>query len=171
MKRVVFLRHAKAVAKDAADDFNRALAPRGHEQMKVVAPWLASRPERIERALVSPSVRTRETWTRAELPDVPVTLDPKIYEATARNVLEVLRSAPDQEGTVALVGHNPGLEEASNKLVGSGPAGLRAKMESKFPTGAVAIVEFDVASWRDVSFGSGQLAAFVTPAALGSEDD
>ena len=170
MKRIYILRHAKAVAKDA-EDFDRVLAPRGHAQMKVISTWLAERSERPELALVSPAARARETWGLAGLPDVPVVFDARIYEASPKTLLDVIRGAEETARTLVLVGHNPGLEDLAHKLVGSGPAGLRARIETKFPTAAIVAVDLEVESWGAVTFGAGRLTDFVTPAMLGGEDD
>ncbi len=39
----------------------------------------------------------------------------------------------------------------------------REVLEEKFPTGALAILDFDVKRWRDVAKASGKLIDFVRP--------
>jgi phosphohistidine phosphatase len=36
-------------------------------------------------------------------------------------------------------------------------------LEEKFPTCALAVLDFDVGRWRDVTQGAGKLAEFVRP--------
>src|SRR5438094_761470 len=63
MDRLILLRHAKA-ENDApsGDDFDRPLAPRGRREAAAMAGQLAALGIRPDLALVSPSLRTRETW-------------------------------------------------------------------------------------------------------------
>ena len=168
MKRLVLLRHAKAEAKDAAEDFERVLAPRGRAQMGVVARHLAETGLRPDLAILSPSARTRETWSLAKLKDVPVQEDERIYEASSETLLDVLRGASDEAGTVVLVGHNPGFEELATELVRTGPEEALGRMRRGYPTGGLAVIEFDVETWRAVSPRTGRLVSFETPASLGS---
>jgi phosphohistidine phosphatase SixA len=39
-------------------------------------------------------------------------------------------------------------------------------MEKKFPTSAVAVVDFDVGAWHEIDTHEGALSDFLTPAAL-----
>ena len=171
MKRLVLLRHAKAEAKNAAEDFERVLAKRGRAQMSVVARHLSEAGLRPDLAILSPSARTRETWSLAKLKDVPVQLDERIYEAAHETLLEIVREAPDDATMVALVGHNPGFEELAHELVRTGPGEALARLRRGYPTAGVAAIEFEVERWRAVSPRTGRLVSFETPASLGSEAD
>ena len=66
------------------------------------------------------------------------------------------------------IGHNPELENLARKLVRKphDPSEKRraAAMEKKFPTSAVAVVDFDVKTWADIDTGEGTLSDFLTPA-------
>ena len=170
MKRLVLLRHGKAVSKDAARDFERALAPRGREQMGRMAEHLADM--RLDLALSSPSARTRETWTLARRSDVPVRFDDRIYEAAETELLAVAQEADPQAEAVILVGHNPAFEALSLDLLRAGEKGAAAERLSRgFPTAGVAVLEFDIDSWRKLSRRTGRLVSFETPASLGSGRD
>jgi phosphohistidine phosphatase len=56
-----------------------------------------------------------------------------------------------------MVGHNPGFENLNEYLTGDG---------RHMPTCALAKIEFDAASWSEVSEESGRLEMFVTPKEL-----
>ncbi len=62
-----------------------------------------------------------------------------------------------------LVGHNPGIADLANWLCSHGKAEQRANLARKFPTGAVAAIEFDVEDWGDVDAETGHLIDFATP--------
>lgn len=173
MKRLMLLRHAKAAAKDAERDFERPLAPRGQAQMKAVAAYLAAHAAnglRPDIAFVSPAARTRETWTRAKLVGVTMHFEPRIYEASTGTLLSIVRAADEAVATLLLVGHNPGMEDLAAKLGGGGGGGdddARSRLKAAFPTGALAVIDLEVGSWREVGAGAGRLDRFVTPADLG----
>jgi phosphohistidine phosphatase len=134
--------------------------------MEPVARHIASLP--CDLALVSPSARTRETWTLVRRPDVPARFDQRIYEASERELLAVAQEADPEAETIILVGHNPALEELALDLVRAGEQGAAAeRLRLGFPTASVAVIAFDVESWRDLSRRTGQLVSFETPASLG----
>lgn len=170
MKRLILLRHAKAVAKSLRD-FERALAPRGRAQMKFVARHLEGEGLKPDLALVSPSVRTRETWDLTGQTDVPVRFDQRIYEASDDDLLSVLREAEPTAGTVVLVGHNPAFEDLARRLVRTGGEDDLARMQAKYPTASVAIIDFDLDDWAKIAPRTGRLVGFATPASLGSGED
>ena len=166
MKRLILLRHARAVAKDAAPDFDRVLAPEGRAQMEAMAGHLAGLP--CDLALVSPSARTRETWELARRSDVPARFDQRIYEASERELLAVAQEAEQTAQSVILVGHNPAFEELALDLVRSGEQGPAAdRLRHGFPTASVAILDFEISSWPELARRTGRLVSFETPASLG----
>lgn len=170
MKRLILLRHAKAVGKDAARDIDRVLAPRGRRQMEVMAEHLA--PIAVDLALVSPSARTRETWKLARRPDIPVEFDQRIYEASEPELLAVAQEADPQADSVILVGHNPAFEELALDLVRAGEEGEAAeRLRRGFPTAGVAVLEFEIDAWRRLARRTGRLVSFETPKSLGFGDE
>ncbi len=118
--------------------------------------------------LVSPALRTRETWefVSGQLPVVPATTEPRIYEASASQLLGVVREQPGQVHTLMLVGHNPGMEDLAEMLVQHGTATARDNMGEKFPTGALAVIDLPVDDWSAVAPQSGRLDRFVMPRML-----
>ena len=102
-------------------------------------------------------------------PPPQVVHDDAIYIATPAALLTLLRKLPTGASgpkTVMIVGHNPGLEELAELLVGGGNDDAQEQMAEKFPTGALAVFTFDAPNWSDIGLGQGKLAHFVTPARL-----
>ena len=81
------------------------------------------------------------------------------------------RALPDARKRVGLVGHNPGLGELATALTGSGAQPELARLAAKYPTGAVAALDFSVRRWADVERNSAMLALYLTPAELGADAD
>jgi phosphohistidine phosphatase len=92
-----------------------------------------------------------------------------IYLATVDHLVEVLRQTPDKVGTLLAVGHNPGFAELADWLAGSGETDELALMRAKFPTAALAMLDFEIGHWLDVRRGGARLARFVTPGMLRGE--
>ncbi|HLJ70427.1 MAG TPA: histidine phosphatase family protein [Roseiarcus sp.] len=173
MLRLLLLRHAKAVPHDPARDHGRALAERGRADAKRLGKLLAGESRAIEAAVHSGARRAEETALIAlgELPKgVPVSAEPRLYEATPAGVIAALRDLPDAATTILVVGHNPSLAEAALRLAGSGDQAALARMAAKYPTCGLATIDFDVADWKEISAGGGRLVAFLAPAGLGGSD-
>lgn len=169
MKRLLLLRHAKAEGQ-AAEDRKRALIDRGRKDSTRLGRFLREEGYIPDLILSSDSKRTRETLDLL-LPEfatkVPVQYQPELYLAEPEIILSSIRRAPDKSGVLMVVGHNPGLEQCALALV-SVPLERKLRkryvtMDEKFPTCAVAVINFEIARWADVTPGRGDLEAFVRP--------
>jgi phosphohistidine phosphatase len=121
-----------------------------------------------ELVLCSPARRAVQTWEGVASgvpPGTPVEVDEAIYHADGDELLARLRDVQSRIGSVLLVGHNPGLQDLGIDLVGSGDTGLRERLVTKFPTGALATLEAP-GDWRDLSWGAATLLGFVVPREL-----
>lgn len=171
MKHLLLLRHAKSSRDDASlADFERPLAARGREAAPRIGRELARRGWLPDAALVSPALRTRQTWdlVAAELPARPAAAFPAtLYEAAGETLLAAIRQTPAEVEDLILVGHNPGMEDLADALAGSGSAAKAlARMREKFPTGALARFAFD-GTWAGLDAGSARLSHFIAPKDLG----
>ena len=162
MPRILYLlRHAKSSWKDdSLADFDRPLKGRGRDAAEQMGKRLAS--EKLQDAVLicSPAARTRETAQivlKHSRLRVDQRFDKRIYEASLRDLLQVVSEIPDDKQTAMLIGHNPGFEELLAFLTG----------ESRLmPTCALAKIKLDVASWKDAKAGEGSLDSFITPKGL-----
>ena len=121
---------------------------------------------RPDLALVSASARTRETvallmaqWPAA----APLDIQRELYLAEAPAMLEILRAAPDEAGTLMVVGHNPGMAGLAMNLIAGGDPDARMRMMTGFPTCALAVFEVKADSWMELTFQGARLVDFVTP--------
>ncbi|MER8922143.1 histidine phosphatase family protein [Mesorhizobium sp. M0802] len=164
---LLLLRHAKSSWDDPAlADFDRPLGPRGLKTAPLMGRELARRSWQPDLALVSPALRTRETWrlVSAELSaSVTVEFAEALFEATAGDILAEVRRAISSAGCLVVLGHNPGLEDFARRLASprSGVAALR-KLEEKFPTAALARFVID-GDWADLGFGAARLTHCIKP--------
>jgi phosphohistidine phosphatase len=162
MKRLLLLRHAKSSWDDPSlPDHDRPLAPRGRRAVQRIAEHLRSEGVRPDLVLCSSSRRTRETLQGLELAfdRTEVRLEHGLYAASDLALLARVRKVPEHIGSLALIGHNPGLQDLALELGGGREL---ARLRDKFPTGALATFEFD-GLWRELGPGRARLVAFVVP--------
>ena len=173
MRRLILLRHAKSDWPPGLADLDRPLDARGSEAAPRMARYMADEGLLPDLALVSPARRTRQTWDLVgpALGDVPMRTEARIYEAPAERLLEVVRETGEEVRGLLLVGHNPGFEELAARLVGHGDRYAFARMREKFPTAALAVIDFAVEDWADIAIRGGRLDRFITPKALGGVDE
>jgi phosphohistidine phosphatase len=167
VKSLLLLRHAKSSWKEPGlADHERPLAPRGRRAARRIAGHL--REQGIEPSLVlcSSARRARETLARIESAlgsEVEVRIDDDLYGASASELLERVRALPEALPSVMLIGHNPAMASLALGLAARGND--LARLERKFPTAALATLEFG-GSWGELEDGGAKLVGFVTPKEL-----
>ena len=138
-------------------DFERPLKERGREAAEQMGLFLASKKATVSELIVSPAVRTRQT-IEIVLRNAPLGIEPqfdrRIYEASLTTLVEVVSEITDDKQSAMLVGHNPGMEEMLAFLTHE---------TRHMPTGALARITLDCASWNEAGRGAGKLDWFVVP--------
>ena len=169
MKRLILFRHAKAAHIQGTKDFDRPLAELGREVSPKMGRYLKDEGLLPDFVLISPSVRTRETFDLARPPLDPVAMriEYPLYESAAGPTVELLQGIDDSVKAVMIVGHNPGMHDFAKRLIGYGDRYAAARLNEKFPTAAIAVMDFDVENWREVAERSARLERFVAPKDLG----
>jgi phosphohistidine phosphatase len=169
MRRLLLLRHAKAVPLTLEDDYERVLTESGRSEALRIGEWMADAKLVPDRCLYSGAARTRETyelmaraWPRA----VEAVEQNALYEATRFLIVGLLRELPASARAQLVVGHNPGMADVANLLTGEGAAADRLRLASKYPTGSLAVIAFDLLDWSELSPRAGRLERFVTPGDL-----
>lgn len=172
MLTLILLRHAKSSWNDPSlADFDRPLAPRGAEAAPRMGRHMRRMGIRPDHIICSPARRTRETLAlviQELLPPVPsVVFDERIYEAPAGLLLESIEDSPARLRTLMMVGHNPGLQELILHLAAPDASGSYAEVASKFPTAALAVLEFEATTWTAIEQTPGRITHLMTPRRLG----
>jgi len=170
MRRLLLLRHAKAVTESPGGDHARVLNARGREDAARMGGFLHTKKLTPDSVLCSSAARTMETWqlVAPELGNAPQAefLD-GLYLASWKAILNIVRAAPDATKSLLVIGHNPGLEECALALAHKPDSKEeRARcdeLREKFPTCSLALFECDIAHWRELATGANKLTAFVRP--------
>ncbi len=90
-----------------------------------------------------------------------------LYRADGVDLLAALRGLSEDIATVMMIGHNPAIADLASTLAGDGEGDVLARMEEKFPTGALATLSFG-GSWVELEPGIAYLESFVVPRSLPS---
>ena len=183
MRRLLLLRHAKT-EHDApsGQDQDRRLDDRGRLDAAAIGTWIGRSQPLPDAILVSTAVRARQTWEIAEqaikdaLPErAPakwhVEFLDEIYGAEPAQLLGIVRTAQvsTEAGapkTLMLVGHNPGMHELALMLAGSGDEAAKKALQDNLPTAGLAILDFALDDWSEVTFRGGKLVRFTSPKLL-----
>jgi phosphohistidine phosphatase len=161
-RRVYVLRHAKSSWDDPGlADHDRPLNERGRRAAKAMRRHLQEQGIAPDVVLCSSALRARQTLERLAPALASSVVEPQLYGAGARTLLNRLRALPDGVDSVMLVGHNPGLQELVLGL--AAPSLERDRVALKFPTAALATLAFDAARWVALGPGAARLVAYTRP--------
>jgi phosphohistidine phosphatase len=160
-RTLLVLRHAKAAGEPGVNDIERPLTGGGRRDASAVGRWLLSRGITPDWVLCSSARRTRQTWQqmraalgKAAPGDDAVIFEPRVYDAGAQDLLDLVNEQPNEAHTLLTVGHNP----ASGQLV----AVLTRRLDIAFPACALAVIRVGE-SWAAVAPGGGELADLWIP--------
>ncbi|WP_299329661.1 histidine phosphatase family protein [Parasphingopyxis sp.] len=179
MKRLILLRHAKSSWDDPVKrDFDRPLNEKGKRAAKMMGEHMQEDGIMFDAVIASPAIRvveTLESVAQGYGEPIEPEWDRRAYLASNMTLLDILHEADDAARSLLMSGHNSGLEDLVLLLVPDSKGDkARAKVEEKFPTCALAEMEFDVDSWADIAPGTGKLLRYVRPrdlhADLGPDD-
>jgi phosphohistidine phosphatase len=170
VKTVFLLRHAKSSwDRPSLPDFQRPLAPRGQKAAHLVGAYMAQHDLVPDRVLCSAARRAIDTWelvSQSSGLEIPTVISEDLYHASPRTLLATVQGLPSEVESVLLVGHNPTVEELAQHLTATGEGEALAQLARKYPTGALAILDFSTSTWKEVREGTGHLRDFIRPRSL-----
>ena len=159
MKTLILMRHAESdMAKPGMVDHDRVVSQRGWTDSVAMARWLKAQKLLPGKILCSSARRTLETASilREAVPSLP---DPDaikaLYQAGTSALMEHLRRLADDDESVLVISHEPGLGSLVRILGG--------KTRNFFPTAALAVFEVDVEGWSDLGSDTASFVTFVAP--------
>lgn len=164
-RRLVVVRHAKSAWPPGVPDARRPLGPRGIADAPRMGAWIRQLVGGVDLAVVSPTERTRQTWSllAAQLGEVgQVLTDRRIYDEWGEQMIDVVRDLPDSAGVALILGHEPGVSHLVLQLADRRASELRSRVATKFPTCGVAVLDAQL-PWARFGPGCATLAAFTTP--------
>ena len=168
MLKLLLLRHAKS-SWDNLDhsDHQRPLSPRGLKAAPEMGKYIVKQGIIPELVLSSTATRARQTTQLASgkfKRQVETRFLDDLYNFSGFHTpLNIIRDQGDQQSPLMVVGHNPTMEILAAELTGAGNSAARALMHEKYPTAALAVIDFDIPRWADLQTGIGTLVQFIRP--------
>ena len=177
MRRLMLLRHAKSDRSNpGARDHDRVLNARGREAAPRIGAYMASHGLTPDLVICSTATRARETWQlvaeAAAFSTPPKTVfEERIYRNDPRILLELVQQTKAGTHGLLMVGHNPSFQMFADLMAASGHGDARQRLREKFPTAALAVIDFAVDAWERVHPHSGRLDRLITPRLLEAAPD
>ncbi|HEY3403714.1 MAG TPA: histidine phosphatase family protein [Ohtaekwangia sp.] len=165
IRYLYLLRHAQSADKQMGQqDITRELTPVGVKEALVIGTYLFKQNTSLNCILTSVAERAKVTAgligdTLKFDPDKIITHE-ELYDASTRTFFQFITQLEDHYQHVMCVAHNPAISYLAEYLT-------RAEVGDMTPAG-LAIIKFDLKSWKDVNQGSGELIQYITPAMLDS---
>ena len=149
MKTLYLVRHAKSSWQHDVDDHKRPLNERGLRDAPRVAQKVAAHLDKPDLVMSSDAVRAKTTATyfikAFSIPENELVLEHKLYDFSGNDVLQVIRTCPDNVDCLMLFGHNNAMTTLVN-VYGDKP------MDNVPTCGCIAIT-FDTDRWKDIQNG------------------
>lgn len=163
MKRVVLVRHAKAVPWGYDQDFERELTERGRNDAEKVSRHLREDGVIPERLIASPAFRAFETAaifaSEFGCSESEITRDHELYNGyTTGELIQMVRALPDDIESVFIFGHNPSFEYYAS--------GLCRNFRNELPTCSAVVIDFKPERWSMVEAREGTLFRQYNPKEL-----
>jgi len=170
MKRLCLMRHAKSDWNHPElEDAQRTLNGRGVKSAEFLAGFIVEQGWAPDHALCSTAVRARSTikpLAEKLAGDCAIDYRDDLYMAMPATLLKAVQQLDDKNDTVLIVAHNPGLEMLAVELSDAESGEASGRMADHFPTGALAVFQFDVEKWSDVKKATGHVAFYGKPREL-----
>ncbi len=151
--RLTLVRHAKTEpGRHGQEDWDRALESRGQRDAPEMARRLKQYSPKPERILSSPAVRAITTATimarELGVSAQKVQQDERLYLASPKDMLAVIRELGERARHLMVVGHNPGITEFADRISSE-------RSVDNLPTCAVYSLQFEIAAWSELQWDSG----------------
>jgi len=155
MKKLVIIRHSKSdKSEHSIDDYDRPLNNKGLSDAKLIGVYLCEKMLKPDMIMSSPATRamsTAEIIAKEVKYEKVIIPNQYIYEAFVNTLQDIVNFTHDENNTVFLIGHNPGVSALSYMMCG---------LKESIPTSAVVEIDFDCDSWMEVSRENGTLISY-----------
>ena len=158
-KHLYLLRHAETAAKEARqDDKARELTQMGIKDCMHLGAWFATQGIHFDFLVSSSALRAEQSAgliaESMKLENPRIHTEDVLYEASVRQLLNYVNDLENDYNNVLVTGHNPGISYLAEYLTKADIGDMA--------TSSVAIIRFELRSWKEVSENTGELVKYVT---------
>lgn len=158
-KSLYLLRHSYAEKLSGKIDINRELTQQGLSVISSLGAKLREEKFKVDSIVCSPAVRTTQTaiflTEQLGISENFIHYDKKIYDASVRELLEVVNSFSEEFKQVLLVGHNPAISFLGEYLTG--------EMIGHVRPGGLVTIHFKDFNWKEISQDTGDFSSYYHP--------
>ena len=168
----MLLRHAKSSWDyDGLEDFDRPLSSRGRSAAPLMGRYISRKDLLPNLVLCSAAVRAHHTWALVSAEwdqsdqsiKTHLEIHPSLYLASPIDLQSFIKRIDDEVKSAMIIGHNPGMAMLAMRLAGHGDPKKLKLMAKKFPTAALAVIDFSIDRWSSLKAGQGRLKTFLRP--------
>ncbi len=148
-KQIFVVRHAKSSWELNLKDIDRPLNERGIKIAPLMADIFKGLVKHHIQFISSPANRaltTARIFHSVLGARTPIIINDDLYFGSECSYLESIQSISEQFGTIALFGHNPKVEDFTNKTIGA--------INLEIPTCAILCFDSKVSLWKDVDWNN-----------------
>jgi len=159
-KQLYLFRHAEAVEKSSErPDKERQLTKKGIQQAEETGEFIVSKKIQLDAVFCSTAVRTFETakyaLQKVKFPTSNLFYDDDLYEGSTKRLLDIINQISDDYNVVMIIGHNPEISTFTGFITND--TGIQMDLA------AIALIEFQQASWAEINRHSGELKLYAKP--------
>ena len=165
LKRLMLLRHAKSDWHGDVPDHERPLSARGHRDAPLIGRWMVEHDAVPDLILTSTALRARQTciWVCQELGEKAPTprLEPKLYAASATEMLAVINHVPETATSVLVIAHLPGIQNLAMRLASvDSDEDAVVDLASHYPTAGLTVLSH-AGGWAELDGRDADVTDFV----------
>ncbi len=156
MKTLILIRHAKSDWTHEVEDVDRPLNERGHKDAPKMAKFLQEQGITVDAFVSSPAKRAlttcryfAETFGISKIKKVE-----DLYEPHLEDFIHTVLDFDDENSSVALFSHNPGISDFASSLTSE---------MIQFPTCGIAVFEINTNEWSLFESSEKKLIQFYFP--------
>jgi phosphohistidine phosphatase len=160
MKIILLVRHAHSSWNDhALSDFERKLTEAGKEDARTMARRLHKKGIEID-SFVSSAAKRAESTAKIFMTEYGadknlLKLMSSLYNPSVKNLYDAVENSDDNQETVALFSHNPGITDFANSFDGTPVYDM--------PACGVYAIRVDIKQWKDFSVAEKEFLFFDYP--------
>ncbi len=166
IRYLYLIRHAESKEKQVGqNDQERVLTPRGMREAMLIGTYLYKEKAAFDSIICSTAERAKATAgllvDGLKLEENKITFSEEIYEASSRTFFQFLSGLNDDHHRIMCISHNPVISYVAEYLT-------KEEIGDMAP-GALAIIRFNIDSWKEVAAGNGELENYIYPEMLNND--
>ena len=165
MKNLFLLRHCEANQfEENKTDFEKQLNENGEKEAKLLREWFDKNNIILDHILVSSANRTLKT-ANIIFGNFKEKIFKKkdLYLCSHMEVLNEVQLLDNKFDNVIIIGHEPSISESLKFFTSYTRPDLEYVSNSLYPTGGLAVLNFNIPNWNLIDQKTGVLDAFITP--------